>query len=386
MSRSIPVCALALAAICASTVLASAQISSSPAESDATQGAASPVAYVYVSNVPSGNTVRINAYAAASDGSLTKVPGSPFADNVTYMALNGKWLFAIENRIDASVIDSYSIASNGALTLKDALTAEPNPGAVSVYLDHTGSTLYSDYYTVNNDFLQYSINQSSGQLSYIGDLAGGPAQGSVVSFVGSNLYAYSSSCYHFDPAIYGVQRASDGTLSYVKTTPPFPSAPTGDFWCPWLAAADPTNHLAIAMGPFTGDWDSDGPYQLASYTVDSAGNLSTKSTFSNMPKVSVGTIAGYWMSPDGKYLAIGGSAGFQIFHFNGANPITKFTGLLTNNPIDQIFWDNAHHVYAISRTKGKLFVWTVKSTGVTKAPGSPHLITDPVNLIVLPKS
>lgn len=386
MSRRIPVCALVFAAICASTVLASAQISSSPTESGTTHGSASAVAYVYVSNVPSGDTARINAYAAAADGSLTKVPGSPFADNVTYMAVNGKWLFALENTIDASVIDSYSIASNGALTLKDTLTAEPDPGFLSVYLDHTGSTLYADYYTTNNDYMQYSINQSTGQLSFIGDLAGGPSDNSVVSFVGNNLYAYSSSCYHYTPLIASVQRASDGTLSRLSTNPPFPPAPSGDFWCPWLAAADPTNHLAVAMAPVTGDWASDGPYQLAAYTVDSSGNLSTTSTYSNMPKVSVGGVTGYCMSPDGKYLAVGGGSGFQIFHFKGANPITKFTGLLTNNPIDQVFWDNANHVYAISRSKGKLFVWTVKSTGVTKAPGSPHAITGPVNLIVLPKS
>jgi hypothetical protein len=70
-----------------------------------------------------------------------------------------------------------------------------------------------------------------------------------------------------------------------------------------------------------------------------------------MPKVAVGTVNDYWMSPNGKYLAVGGSGGLQIFHFNGANPITKFTGLLTSNQIIQMFWDNANHLYAISETK-----------------------------------
>lgn len=76
----------------------------------------------------------------------------------------------------------------------------------------------------------------------------------------------------------------------------------------------------------------------------------------------------------------------QIFHFNGANPITKFTGVLTRDQIDQLFWDNANHLYAVSGTSGKLFVWTVTSTGVTPAPGSPHSITKAQSsLIVLPK-
>jgi hypothetical protein len=97
------------------------------------------------------------------------------------------------------------------------------------------------------------------------------------------------------------------------------------------------------------------------------------------------------MSPDGKYLAVGGSSGLQIFRFNRANPITKFIGVLTSSPIVQVFWDNSGHVYALSQTyvsspsTGKLFVYTVTSKGVTQAPGSPHNITNAQNLIVLPK-
>jgi hypothetical protein len=139
------------------------------------------------------------------------------------------------------------------------------------------------------------------------------------------------------------------------------------------------------MEPLNSNWGQDGAWQLATYTVDSAGNLTTKSTYSNMPSVLVGDVTDYWMSPSGKLLAVGGSAGFQIFHFNGASPITRFTGRLTSSPVDQIFWDNANHVYAISRTAGKLFVWTVTSAGVTRAPGSPHSIGNIQNLIVLPK-
>jgi hypothetical protein len=144
------------------------------------------------------------------------------------------------------------------------------------------------------------------------------------------------------------------------------------------------------MEPFKSNFGQDGPWQLAVYTVDSTGNLMTKSTYSNMPSVLVGMVIDYWMSPDGKYLAVGGSSGLEIFHFNGANPITKFSGLLTNSRIGQIFWDNSGHVYALSVTatrpsKGKLFVYTVTSKGVTQAPGSPHTITNAQNVIVLPK-
>jgi hypothetical protein len=104
-----------------------------------------------------------------------------------------------------------------------------------------------------------------------------------------------------------------------------------------------------------------------------------------MPSVAVGTVRDYRMSPSGKFLAVGGSGGLQLFHFNGANPITKLTGDLTASPVDQLFWDNANHVYAISRSGGKLYVFTVTSTGAKQAPGSPHKIASPQNIIVLPK-
>jgi len=53
---------------------------------------------------------------------------------------------------------------------------------------------------------------------------------------------------------------------------------------------------------------------------------------------------------------------------------------------DQMFWDNANHLYAISRSVGKLFVFTVTATGVTQAPGSPHSIAGAQNIMVLPKT
>ena len=375
---------LALLGAYASTVLASAQATTSQTDPSTDPSISSPVACVYVAS-SKGSTEQINGYAALPNGSLTAIPGSPFPYNVNYMAVNSAWLFGIAN-VDEDLY-SFSIAASGALTLKDQLTVVTNgDGLISDYLDHTGATLYADLYSTNNDYLSYSIDQLTGQLTQVGDLAGGPPNNSRVRFIGNNEFAYSSSCYHFGPEIIGVQRNTDGTLSYLSNfNPPYPKGPAGDFWCPWRAAADPTDHLAVAMQPYNGNWVSQGPYQLATYTVDSSGNLTTTSTSSNMPKVAVGTVNDYWMSPNGKYLAVGGSTGLQIFHFNGANPITKFTGLPTANRIIQMFWDNANHLYAISDTAGKLYVFTVTSTGVTQAPGSPHSIATSQSIIVLPK-
>jgi len=385
MSRSM--CFLALAATCASTVLASAQVTSP--QTDASQALAStaPVAYVYVSSSPTSGKFQINAYAASLTGALSSVSGSPFPSPVFYLALNGKWLFGT-NGIN---IDSYLIAWNGSLKLVDTYTAgNSGGGPANVFLDHSGNSLYDGFInmngTGNNGYQAYSINQTTGKISFMNNIAGGPDIGSVLSFVSNNAFAYSSSCYHFAPVIFGVKRGSNGSLTELGSGFPFPTPPSGDSYCPYLAVADPAGHLAIAVQPYSGYGSVAGPYQLASYTVNSSGGLTTSSTYKNMPSVAVGNVNDYWMSPTGKFLAVGGSAGLQVFHFNGANPITKYTGLLTANPIDQMFWDNANHLYALSRTAGKLYVFTVTSTSVTQAPGSPHSILKPQNIIVLPKT
>src|SRR6266700_920185 len=165
MSRS--VCSLAIAAICASTVLASAQVTSSPTEK---VSSSAPVAYIYVSTMQNSSTGKIYGGGAAANGSLSMLPGSPYPYVVNYLAVNGGWLFGVGNQDDD--IYSFKIGSNGALTLEDdAVVTTMGGGAISIYLDHTGSTLYADYYTTNNDFLSYRVNQSTGALSFIGDLS-----------------------------------------------------------------------------------------------------------------------------------------------------------------------------------------------------------------------
>jgi hypothetical protein len=386
MSRRISVFFLALATTFASAVLASAQVTSSPTEKSTTSSA---VAYIYLSSSPSSGKNQIDGYSASSDGSLTTIPGMPLPSAAGDVVVNSSWLFAS----DGKSIYSFSIASNGSLKQVDTLEVEPDGGIGSLFLDHTGTSLYADYFTENNEELAYSIDNSTGKLTYLDNISAGPGFGYVESFVGDNEYAYESTCYQFGPSIYGIQRSSNGAITMLDVNQVYPTPPSGDFYCPWSAVADPTDHLAIAVQPLNGNFSPLGPYQLATYTVDSAGQLSTTSTYKNMPITEAGGETGnpssyvidYWISASGKYLAVAGTSGLQVFHFNGAEPITKYTGLIVTDTVDQVFWDNSNHLYPIGYTAQKLWVFTVTSTGVTQAPGSPHTIAGVGSLIVLPK-
>jgi hypothetical protein len=89
------------------------------------------------------------------------------------------------------------------------------------------------------------------------------------------------------------------------------------------------------------------------------------------------------MSPSGELLAVAGTGGLQIFHFNGANPITPYTGPLTTDQVDKMFWDKDNHLYAISQSAGQLYVFTITSTVNSQASGSPYNVTSPANIVVL---
>ena len=352
----------------------------------------SPVAFVYVSSSPSTNNYEINAFAAARDGKLTAVSGSPFPAKVQSMAVNEQYLFG-SNGVD---IFSFSIAADGSLDKVATINAQKFNGyncggPTALFLDQTGSTLYDeDFYgniCANNTYQSFAIDRFTGALSYLAASDPSVLFDLPLSFIGNNVYAYGSSSHEYGSWLFGFRRNSDGTLTDLNINPPMPVSKKGDFYVSYGAAGDPANHVAISVMPYNGNtWQPDGPAQFATYTAAASGNLTTRSTFSNMPLTAVKYVGDFRMSPSGKLLAVGGTAGLQIFHFNGANPITHYTGLIAKNQIDQIFWDNDNHLYAISRSANKVFVFTVTPTSVSRAPGSPYTITNLQNIAVLPKS
>lgn len=356
----------------------------------------SPVADVYVAS-KNGSTNEIVAYAAAANGKLSAVSGSPFPDNVYSMAVNGKYLMAANSA--KPDIDTFKIESDGALTYASSINYQKHDfgcgSAGPIFFDHTGATLYVMEYDgsnacANTVYASYAVAPATGALKYLGMDVTGVFPGSwyAASFIGNNVYAYTAedeSCMYY--AFYGFKRKTNGLLTSFNVKANYPPPPKGvSGYIANMSAADPTDHLAFTMQPANPPDCASGPLQLASYTADASGNLKTTNTYKNMPATLIVNPSDMKMSPSGKLLAFAGQEGLQIFHFNGASPITHYTGLVTTDSISQMFWDNKNHLYAISYTSNKLYVFTVTPTGHQQAPGSPYAISGPGDIIVQPLS
>jgi hypothetical protein len=353
------------------------------------------VAYVYVANNPkSSSTNEIAAWSAASDGKLSAVSGSPFRENVTNMAVNGKYLVAVSR--NAPNIDTFAIEPGGVLRYVSSTdyanhTSGDCAAAGQVFFDHTGSDLYVQEFNAdcaNTGVASFALNRSTGSLGYRGlDNTGAfPGDNNAAWFIGNNLYAYTavnSNCMYY--RTYGFKRTSTGLLVNGGGLSNYP-LPSKSFrqYVPELVAADPTSHLAVLVRPADPPGCTTGLPQIAVYTANAAGVISTSSTFTNMPTTFISSPNDMKMSPSGKLLAVAGQQGLQIFHFNGADPVTRDTGLLIAAPINQVFWDNSNHLYAISKAQNKLFVFTITPTFARQAWGSPYTINRPEDLIVQP--
>lgn len=369
-------------------------------DSNAQSKSKAPDAFVYVSVLnPGGTSTSVVGFSAAPNGSLTPVPGSPFSEDEGSMAVNGKYLMA--GSYSSPSIDAFTIQSDGSLVYANSTNyAQYNdPGgplcgnAGYLFFDHTGADLYVQEFNgtpaCSNDLIaSFELDKSNGSLNYLGDAVDGafPGISSPAFFIGDNQYAYAavnSGCMYVD--IYGFQRQSNGLLNYLGEQYNNPAPPPSfRAYSPDLLAADPTTNLAVIEVPSNPPGCAPGKLQLATYTVDGSGNLNTNSTYQNMPSTLISGPIDMKMSPSGELLAIGGEEGLQVFHMNGSSPITHYTGLLTQGPINEMFWDNNNHLYAISTNNNELFVFTITPTGHHMDPGSPYTVDGPQYLIVQP--
>jgi hypothetical protein len=358
-----------------------------------------PVAYIYVSSEYSGTTNRVVGYAANANGELTKIPGSPWADNLSYLAATGSLLFGSTNipTDNGKNIFSYCVESNGALKYLGANniqhTASENNCNVAddLALDHTGSFLYVYVDEAGCDsqfaYQSFAIKKSTGKLDYLGvTLPSAFTLGHPLTILADNTYAYASGNGSEDAEICGYKKSSNGNLVDLNSyggspicNTAFPGTqgqPSGSSGYAGIVTADPTNHLAMNVVYF----DENGAItnKIATLAINTAnGSQSTKSTYSNMPESDVVYVNSVKMSPSGKLLAVGGSNGLQIFNFNSSGQATVNTGLVSRANIKAMYWDNHNHLYAISSVDNALHVFTVIASSATEAAGSPYSIPFP---------
>ena len=379
------------------TGVALAQSSTETKESPA--ATSSPVAYVYVQT-----STGINVYDATAAGKLTLVKGSPFALTGLMSGNNGKYLIGV----GTDYIHTYTIESNGAVgeqaseidTQKYSGAACGDTDHQGATLDHTGKYLYVPLWGITNGTaypecaaLQTYKLASNGELTFLGD---------TESFIGQHEGAFPigvATISSNDKLAYGVQGQVGATVylaykadsagaqilnaTFNVTGPTFNPAVEDGNYAPLNMAADPSSHLAVVVNePFT----NGPPPQLASFTInDSTGSITSTNKWTDMPTPAVypGLLS---MSVSGKLLAVGGAPGIQILHFNGAAPITRYSGvLLPNVTVDQMTWDNNNHLYALSNQSGELYVLTVTPTSISEVSGSPYKVKASGGVIVVPK-
>lgn len=356
------------------------------------------VAYIYVSGAASGSNRQISAFAAKPSGRLTEISGSPFSANDGPLAVNSAHLYGVSN--SATKIDAYAIGANGALTNQTTTNYQKYSngcgGAAWLFTDRSGADVYDMEFNgdcANNFYQSFDAKDANGSLAYLGTVNGGAGSFNGIylpaTFLGNNTFAYeatNNSCMY-----YGVQafsRSSSGLLNESNATTTLPAPPPNyRIYIPTFAAADSSQHVAITLVPANPPGcDAGVTAQIASFTADASGNLTTTNTFATMPTSSISNVTDLKISPAGDLLAVGGAEGLQIFYFNGAGPVTPYTGVLTVDPVSQMFWDSHNHLYVISQQANLLHVFTITGKKHVEAPGSPYPIQQPAFLAVDPLS
>jgi WD40 repeat protein len=381
-------------------VCLSAVLTALPALAQEAATSAATVAYVYVASLPANaSATEIDAYSASRDGKLSPLTGSSFQENESALTVSGNFLYGISG--NATNIDSFAIGAEGSIryvTSTNYAQFDPDDcgSAGWVFPDRTGRNIYAlvfDADCANNGYQSYATRPASGELNYLGYANGGAGSFNGVylpaTFTGNDKYAYSATnngCMYF--GVQTFQRGGNGLLTPDSSNSvTLPAPPDGyRIYIPSLVSADPIDHVAMVLQAANPPGCGSNNPQLASFTADSKGNLTTTNTSANMPTTLIPYVNDLKMSPSGKLLAVAGTNGVQVFHFNGANPPSAYTPLLTTDSITQMFWDNDNHLYAINQLGGTLHVFDVTATSYSEAPGSPYVVSQPEAIAVQSKT
>ncbi|WP_109487041.1 hypothetical protein [Occallatibacter savannae] len=378
--------------VASSFVLVSALLAAPPTQAQS--------AYIYVQSTASNGPVY--GYSASSSGQLTAISGSPFKPGTAIIGSNKSQFFTLGK----TTLHAYAVGSNGAIGAQvsqiplfnyaGGFCGYGTSGLNGGVLDHSGQYVYVLLWNGGDGtctaYQTYKAN-SGGTLTFVGDTevsVGSGAGTTSPSILGTDTFAYADEFSGHNNSTIGFMRESSGTLQTLSNLGQnFPTLDggAGQYTARHPDASPTGNYVVLQLYP-----NDSNPPQLGSYTVDSNGNLSTTNTSSNMPTSALsGPFSTF--SKDGKMFALyanagdgvgGAGNGIEIYNFNGASPLTLFKKILTGTPIDDAAWDSSNHLYAISRSLNKIYVFTVTSTSVTQ--NSSYSITNPLNMIVVSRT
>jgi hypothetical protein len=359
------------------------------------QSTSPTAAYVYIQiQGPEG---AVYGFRASSTGQLTATPGFPFKPAGLMIGSTATRFFTLGK----DLIHSYGVASDGAIQSQSGQIAlldyagsrcgGGTSGTDGAVLDHSGKYIYALLENGGDGgcaaYQSYIIN-SDGSFTFDGDTEVSVESGGSVdlpSILGSEAFAYADSFTGSIPgvgqesSVIGFRRESSGTLEQMQFHETDP-APGGNYRTLRPDASPTGNFLVLQLYP-----GNSNPPQLASYTVDPQGNISTANTSTNMPTTLLENPSSTF-SPSGNLFVIfadnglsefvGTGNGLEIYSFNGAAPLTLYKTLLGSTPIDGVAWDTSNHLYAFSSAENMLYVFTVTPTSVTEdsalSIGSPY--------------
>lgn len=341
--------------------------------------------------VYAGDNINIAGFEIAADGSVSAIPGSPFAlaANALAASPSGDFLFGDGQTGPGTGMAyyTYSVAANGSLSTASSTTQVPNSpdtGAAPFVLgwvttDRTGTTLYGSVSANgppgpgNQWTSEYAIGPT-GSLSLLG--AGVASNMPPMSFTPDDRFAYYVWSVPGSPSlergITALVRNSDGTLSLSRSTTlggfPVPAGLPLESLPENAAVAPNSNFLAL-----TWTFGGDG---ITVYSIGSDGSINNPTPFLALPAGEGSTMA--WDST-GAYLFVSG----QGFYFgNGDIYVVRFDStanrvsmVSTTRSAADLFMPQMSflngHLFVVNRSDQSLYVYNFANGVLTPAPGSP---------------
>jgi hypothetical protein len=332
---------------------------------------------------PGVQSGEITGFNVAADGSTTSAQGSPFTGANGSLASNGRFMVAT----DGTNIVSYAIGSNGTLTQVSTIDGTAHndtptgSGVGALSLDRSGATLYAgeiNFQGADNNAFAFFNLAPNGSLSFISNSGINVNFGGSLTFTSDNQRAYGQGCFFLGWDLFGLTRNPDGTLTFFDDKAPSPPIQNNQFFCPGPSTASPAgNFLAGVIVPEGQNGAND---LLSVYVINNDGTLTlVPNSIMATPFMFVTDIE---FDPSGNFVAAATSGGIQIYGLTSGTLAAVGPPHDANTSFDLVRWDSFGHLYAISGSAQRLFIYSASQGTLSPAPGSPYSVTSPIGLAV----